>query len=187
MDRLQEDGGMDEARYTFNAYKSSFEKQNTTEKQILAISLILAADELITRWIFKDDREMKIADVPDFLRTKESVSVNARAYDFMREYVASNFNKFLGHSDMVEVWGDADPNFVYVIRNKFNQICDEGGYNAQAFLSWMKQNGLIETSGKGMTKTKRINGESVHCVWMRKPQTVFEDAPDDEEVPFVKK
>ena len=187
VERLQEEGGIEEARYTFNAYKGAFEKENTTEKQALAISLILTADELISRWIFKDDHSIKVSEVPDFLQTRESVSVNARAYDYMCEFIISNMNKFSGFSDQADVWGDSDSDFMYIIRSRFNQICNDAGYNPASFLSWLKQNGKIECTGRAFTKTRRVNGEPVHCVWIKKPEVTFEDMADDEQIPFVKK
>ncbi len=181
VERLQEPGGIEEAELVFNVYKAIFEKQNTTEKQVLAISLILTADELSSRWVFHDGQFIKATEVPDFLHTKESVSVNARAYDYVCEYVAANRNKFIGHSLVGEVWGDIDTQFMYIIRSQFNRICEEARYNSQSLLSWMKQNEKIEAPDKKYNKTKRINGEAVHCVWMIKSRSMIEDLPDEDD------
>ena len=34
----------------------------------------------------------------------------------------------------------------------------------------MKRTGKIEAAQKGYAKTKRVNGEPIHCIWMIKPQ-----------------
>ena len=183
-EKLQEDNNIANVSQLFNAYKNAFEKADTTEKQVMAISLILTADHLATMWIFQDGKELSVEDMPDFIRSKDSVSVNARAYEYVCEYVVANKNKFQGYSDINEVWGAIDERFMYIIRSQFNKICEDAGYNQQSLLSWLKQNRKIEFSGRAFTKTKRVNGEAVQCVWLRKQDNPFEDLPDDEQIPF---
>ena len=65
------------------------------------------------------------------------------------------------------MWGAIENNQVFIIRNVFNKICDENGFNAQSLLSWLRQTGKIETHKKGFTKTKKINGIPCNCVFMR--------------------
>lgn len=79
----------------------------------------------------------------------------------------------------MECWGMVDDTYFYVIKSRFEKICVEAGYSAKSLLSWMKQTGKIEVS-KGYTKTKRINGEAVSCVWIIKDpngQMQLEDVP----------
>ena len=64
-----------------------------------------------------------------------------------------------------------------------SRICDESGFNPQALLSWLKQNKKIEFS-KGYTKTKKIRGEPVSCVWLIKEKEEEEVGELDKDCPF---
>lgn len=138
--------------------------EDTMEKQAGAAALVLTADKLITDWIFKDDKALTVQEISEFLKSKEAVSVNQRAYEYICEYVVQNKNKFCGSSEITEVLGRLEEGKVYIIRNAFNRICDEGNFNSGSFLSWLKQKNLIETKSNRNTISKRINGVPCNCV-----------------------
>lgn len=54
-------------------------------------------------------------------------------------------------------------------------ICADGGYNAQALLSWLAQNNYLQTSKPHLTKTVRINNIPTRCVVLRLPQLENDD------------
>lgn len=139
---------------------------DTTEKQALSASLILAADALTGMLIFKDGKCLSEKDVAPFLSTKAEVSQNGRAYAWLCEWVAQYRNKFdaSDHAQQ-DCWGkfEEDGN-VCIIRNVFDRACNENGYNAKSFLVWLRGNSFIETAGKGFTKSKRIGGVPCNCV-----------------------
>lgn len=157
-------------RALYKVYMQEFDKKDTTGKQSMAMSLILAADFVLTNAVFEDDKALKPEDVQRFLKTKQEVSVHERAYEYIYQTLVANKHRFgESENDKNEVWGTTDQYYFYVIRNYFDQICNDGGYNPKAILSWMKRSGKIEVS-KGNTKTKRVNGEPVPCVWLIKPK-----------------
>lgn len=174
------------AAQLYKIYSKELEQMDTTGKQSMAMALILAADFLAEQAIFHDGLALKPQDVKPFLKSKKDVSVNERAYEYIRETLAANKKKFDDDDDIMECWGMVDDTYFYVIKSRFEKICVEAGYSAKSLLSWMKQTGKIEVS-KGYTKTKRINGEAVHCIWVIKDpdeQLQLEDVPDSEECPF---
>ena len=138
--------------------------EDTMEKQAGAAALVLTADKLVTDWIFKDEKALTVKEISEFLKSKEAVSVNQRAYEYICEYVVQNKNKFCGSSEITEVLGRLEEGKVYIIRNAFNRICDEGNFNSSSFLSWLKQKRLIETKSNRNTISKRINGVPCNCV-----------------------
>lgn len=164
VEKLQDEGGIDEAQDVFKGFYDSLCLNDTTDKQALSAALILTADALATNWIFQDSRALTVEDITTFLQSKSSVSINERAYDYLCEYIAQNRNKFTGNSEVGDVWGELDGNQVYVVRREFNRICDDAGFNSQAILSWLRSSGKIEVPTKGFTKLKRINGIPTHCV-----------------------
>jgi hypothetical protein len=141
----------------------------------MAASIVLTADVLVTEWIFQDGRALAPEDIKDYLRTKDSVSVNERGYEFACQWVVQNAHRLCGTSTEQEVWGKIEGSTAYVIRSKFNQAVNDAGYNPQALLSWMKQRDLIETRGRATTKNKRINNIATECVAIKMAGEESED------------
>ncbi len=164
VEKLQESGGIDMARDLQKGIYKDILKTDTTEKQALAASLILAADTLIDIWIFHDKRELFYKDITPFLSTKAEVSANERAYNWLTEWLAQNKSKFDDSSFATDTWGKFERGDAYIIRNVFDKACQENGFNSQSFLSWLKRKGYINTNEKGFTKSKRINGVPCNCV-----------------------
>lgn len=179
------DGNIEKAKDIFNSYRRDLEKSDVTEKQTMAISLVLTADRIITELFFRDDNSLKISEVTEFLKTRSEISANERALEYIYDYISINSLRFEQDIDdnKGEVWGVINNDYICIIRAIFNRICDEGGFNPQAVLSWLKQNKKIEFS-KGFTKTKKIRGEPVSCVWLIKEKEEEEVGELDKDCPF---
>ena len=174
---LQQDGAMERAADLFKRYSVQLGEGDTTEKQAMAAALVLTADNLATEWIFEDGRALTAGEIGEFLRTKASVSAHERGYQYLCETISQNANKFLGGDAPVsDVWGRLeDDDTAIVIRKVFDSICADGGYNAQALLSWLAQNNYLQTSKPHLTKTVRINNIPTRCVVLRLPQLENDD------------
>lgn len=173
--RFQESGQAEYAQELFKRFYSSLSENDTTEKQAMSAAMVLTADQLATEWIFQDGNALTAFEISEFLQTKSSVSMNERGYEYLCEFVVSNKNRFCGKSDILDVWGDLEYGQAYIVRNIFNRVCLDAGYNPQALLSWLKQNNKIETNSKGFTKAKRINGEPCNCVVLQLSQEECDD------------
>lgn len=166
---LQKPGVLDMATEIYNVFYEQLGKSDTTEKQAMAAATILTADAILTANIFKDGAGLTVDEIAPFLQDKSSVSVNQRAYDYLKEYVAANARRFQQPNKELteehgEVWGRIAEGRVSIIRSIYNRICAEAGFNQQALLSWMKQRGLIIHKGKNLTSGERINGMPTQCV-----------------------
>lgn len=177
VEHLQQDGAMERAADLFKRYSVQLGEGDTTEKQAMAAALVLTADNLATEWIFEDGRALTAGEISEFLRTKASVSAHERGYQYLCETISQNANKFLGGDAPVsDVWGRLeDDDTAIVIRKVFDSICADGGYNAQALLSWLAQNNYLQTSKPHLTKTVRINNIPTRCVVLRLPQLENDD------------
>lgn len=177
VEHLQQYGAMERAADLFKRYSVQLSEGDTTEKQAMAAALVLTADNLATEWIFKDGRALTAGEISEFLRTKASVSAHERGYQYLCETISQNANKFLGGDAPVsDVWGRLeDDDTAIVIRKVFDSICADGGYNAQALLSWLAQNNYLQTSKPHLTKTVRINNIPTRCVVLRLPQLENDD------------
>lgn len=169
---LQEDENMAYAQSLYEIYYNEIIKSETTDKQAMAGALLLTADRLATEWLFKDNRSLAFKDIAEHLQTKNEVDINERAYNFICETVASNINRFNEKVENAEIWGklDSDNSKVFIIRNIFEKICDNGGYSSRAILSWLIRKELVEvaieakSNKKIPTVQKKISGNNVRCV-----------------------
>lgn len=160
--------GFEQADSIFTDYYNKLiNDYDIMQKQAQSAALILTADTLATELLFVDTPSLTPQEISDFLKTKASVSANPRAYEYVCEFVAANQNRFMGNAEYGEVWGVMDGNSVYILKNKFNQICDEGGFNAQSLLSWLSDRKWIRrTDKKNYSVLKRIGNAAVRCIHM---------------------
>ena len=161
---------------------------DVTDKQAMAASLILTADELTDEVIFRDENRLTINDIKPFLITKNDVDLNQRCYDFLNDFVVSNYAKFNAQNNdnyTGEIYGDARSDYVYFIKSKFDQILNENGFNSRAFLSWAVKNNLLKRSEKRLTINHRIaNFGNPHCVALLRPPEENEIIEPDGDLPF---
>ena len=182
VEKLQEEDSSQRVKELYAKRYKEIVKSDTTEKQAMAGALLLAADELITEWIFKDGRQLKYDEISEYLHTKSEVDINERAYDYICETVAANAQKFGGDSQ--ESWGRFSGDQVQIIRSIFEKICEDGGYSSRATLSWLMRKGLIEVTykkdGKPVpTKQVKIGNTNIRCVVISLPENPEETWYDD--------
>lgn len=150
--KLTEEGNIQYARTLYEKYYSQCNSNKTTEKQAMAAAAILTADKLATEWIFSD-KPLTSSQMAEFLKSAESVSLSARGYDYMCDWVATNFNHFTCGENAVlehgEIFGSIEGDTAYIIRSVFDRICADAGINAKALLSNLKEKGLIHIRGDG--------------------------------------
>lgn len=140
-----------------------------TDKQILSASLLLAADAMAEMLIFDDGKLLTPDDIKPYLVTQEQADTNARAYDWLCDFIACNPARFKANSFgdySGECWGTVDESAgkAYIIKGVFDRIMLEAGFNPASFLSWADRKGRIERQGGKRTKVKRLNGTITRCV-----------------------
>lgn len=160
----------------------------TTEKQALAASMILAADQLTDEAIFHDGRCLTVADLKPFLLNSAQVSQNARAYEWLKGWIAQNGAHF--KPDAKEIFGMTDKmGNLRILMNVFESACIDAGYNPRGFLSWMKRNDKIITSKSKFTVTTYFKETSrgtlrTPCVVIKEPDVREPDDIEDETEDF---
>ena len=170
VDHLMEDGVIERVQKLQEDLQKAIKTGDTMDKQTASAALILAADRLSEEWIFQDGVLLQPDDIRPYLVSKETVNQNARALQYLYDFININQSRFSPGADahQGEVWGDLDDDYAYIIRSKFDQILQDEGYNASAFLGWAKNNNLILSGKDGkMTRTKRINGRVSRCIWLK--------------------
>lgn len=187
---LQNDSDREYAISIQKRHYNSLIDGESTEKQALAGSLILAADELINEWIFQDDRTLTVEDISQYLATKADTDSNMRAYDWLMDFIASNPLRFKPSDNgeyVGEAWGAIDEEYCYFIKSVFEEKTKDNGYNPRAFLSWANRAGKIECDGKNKlySKVKRLkNGGIARCVWIKLDESMSDESELNDELPF---
>lgn len=187
---LSSHDALEKAKRLYEDCYSECMKNDTTEKQAMAAAVIIAADQLATKWIFQDNNALTVSDMAEFLKSKEAVSAADRGYHYMCDWVSQNANKLKGSDDSTDVYGllpaeGEDKGWVYIIRSVWNKVCANEQISARALLSHLRTQALIQTRGKGFTKTKRINGVSTECVVMKLPSDDdFLEITSRDDLPF---
>lgn len=181
VEHLMEDGVIERVQKLQEDFQKSIKTSDTMDKQTASAALILAADRLAEEWIFQDGVLLQPEDIRPYLVSKETVNQNARALQYLYDFININQGRFSIDADRQgEVWGDLDDDYAYIIRSKFDQILADEGYNASAFLGWAKNRGYIQCAANGQpTKPKRINGRVSRCVWLKMSE--FDNEIDGED------
>lgn len=166
--------GFGHAEELFDGYqKKLISEYDIMQKQAQSAALILTADTLMCEMLGVEETALKTEEVAEFLKTKASVSVNPRAYEYICSFVALNSTRFIYNPDKpIDQWGvlPGDKQSVYIAVPVFRKVCEEEGYNSQALLSYLRDNHLIEIDKKGKNSVnKRVNGLGTRCVHLTLP------------------
>lgn len=151
------------------------------DKQVLSASLLLAADRLADKLIFKDNHYLKAEDIKPYLVTQEEADVNFRCYQWLNGFIGANPRRFDSpDTNNGEMWGVQEGNVVYIIKSIFDRIMHNEGFSTGAFLTWAKRNNKILSDdyddNKRATKRKTIGGNRQVCVAL-----ILDNSDDDEE------
>lgn len=170
VEHLMEEGVPERVQRIQEAMQDALKTDDTMDKQTASAALILAADALSEEWIFQDGVRLAPEDISKYLVSKETVNQNGRALQYLYDFVNINQARFSPDAEahQGEVWGTLDNDYAYIIRSKFDQILQDEGYNASAFLGWAKNRGYIQCGKDGKpTVVKRINGRPCRLVCVK--------------------
>lgn len=178
-------------RYRF--YFDALCQLDTTDKQAMAMSCILLADELACELIFDGEEPLTMDDVKEFLHKSVDVDVAERALEAVMDCVAKNKNKFsvVEHEKVTspsgtEIWGCID-NVSCVIKINKSVLCeflDKNGFDYTAVSKkWAERGNIRKNSqGKYIQQTK-VNGVKASYIFFENND--FESVDDYQmELPF---
>lgn len=153
-------------------YRELFKKLSSgdsTEKQAMAAAMLLVADELADKFIFKSGQSLTVDQISGFLKEKSEVSAGQRAYNFLCDWVAINASRFQTSDNNGEFWGKVDEaeNKAYIISTVFRKALTDNGFDERAVISWLRSNYLIEPDkdGKSSKKTS-VDGHRARYIVM---------------------
>lgn len=161
------------------------------QKQVIPMAVLLTADELAEKYIFKDGVRLDVKTCFNLLKNKNDVSEGIRAYNYLIETVGSNAYRFEEQEDdypeKFERWGKfIDDDKVAIIGKHFDRIIAEAGSQSKAFLSWARSVGILEIDNNGKSKKNvSYNGQKLRSVVISRNWGMEDDFEDiSEEIPF---
>ena len=183
---LLDENTIEKAKEFYQSYYAELLKGESTEKQAMAAALILTADRITEDLIFDDGLKITPDEIGRYLTSKSEVDANARALNWIYDFVAANSNHFNAEAATTEIWGEIVGTHIYIIKSIFDDKMKAAGFNPQSFLSWAHRRSILATDAASdrKTKNKRIKGSGVvsRCVCIIQNATL-EDA-DVNELPF---
>jgi hypothetical protein len=135
-------------------------KDGKMEKQAMAMSAILLADEIVTSCLFADDKALTIDDVKDCMRSESEISEELRCYQYVCEHVIVNNANFYDDSAKFKaprvVWGRINNDIVYFIPTILKQIVKDAGFSFDGFVKWGIREGVIQHQRDRQTYKARL-------------------------------
>ena len=179
-------GAMERAKELQKEYYAKLTEQDSTEKQALSASLLLAADTIATELLFQDGLALTVDDLAPMLVTRAEADVNARCYEWLTGFIAVNSNRFDESADNKgEVWGKIEGDTCYFVATKFEQIMREYGYSSSSFLSWCSRVGKIKRQdGRNYKSLLRIRKTPTRVLQLLLPPEGFVEVDDGDEMPW---
>ena len=150
--------GPDAIREIQAEFQAQLRDDEKMEKQSISLSIVLTADRIATDYLFQDGQYIPLEEAKRVLISREELSENERAYEYILSEVEVNINKFKPDSFTGdykgEVWGSIENGYAIILNNAFSRICEKGNFSKKSFLSWAAKNDLIATQGGKNFKNK---------------------------------
>lgn len=151
---------------------------NIDGKQVLSASILLAADALATKLLFKDRRNLTSDELKEFLITKEESDVDRRCYEFILGWIDKNPRRFDSvDSNNGECWGTIEKDVAYINKVVFEDAVKNAGFSIKSFLNWARQHNKLEFEDHGegserrLTVRKTLPNGRARCIAIRLDDT----------------
>ena len=178
---LRKDGVIDALKALQKKFYTELMQEDVQDKQVLSASILLAADALATKGIFKDKHALTVDDIKGYLVSRSETDVNLRCYQWLIGFCAANPRKFdTSDSAIGECWGqykeDRGVSYVCINKSIFEDLLKNKGFSSGAFIDWARRKGILRDTFYGVgnknnrpTKTIVVNGKQVAHYWIKMP------------------
>lgn len=161
----------------FNILKTA----DTTEKQASSMALILLADRLACECIYADETPLTVKDGAKFIMSAKEADISERAYEFIVNHIAKNYNKFNAVTTGTgEVWGRfKDDSTVLINDSVLKEELKAKGFEFDAIKkSWAQKHYIILSSdGRYAVCTTCFGASKARYVQLCLPEV--DSKPDD--------
>lgn len=189
--QILKDLGKDEIRRIQKEFQQQLYNDDVMQKQSVSLSILLTADKVATEHLFRDGEYITLEEAKEVLSTRNEVSDNERCYQYLKDKVAMNANRFVATDSSIERWGSKEESYAVFYNQAFKELCKAGGFSDKSFLVWANKRGLLKTQGDRLTKVKRVAGAPVRCVYLQLNEDIDKDGfepvyeHEQENLPFT--
>lgn len=161
-------------------------KLDTTDKQAMAMSCILLADELAVKLFFPDETPIQITQVSEYLHTEKDVDVAERAYQAVLNWAAKNPVRFDDprsddFANRGEVWGKIQDDVISVNKDVLVEFLQKNEFDYAAVTKkWAKDGKLKKTNQGKFVHSDRIYGAKANTIKLIIPKDEKTDLGDDD-------
>ena len=160
-------------------------KLDTTDKQAMAMSCLLLADELSVKLFWPSEAPLSIGDVKQYLQSAKDVDVAERAYQTVVNWAARNQIRFENPSESDslnrgEMWGKIESSILTINKDVLLDFLSKEGYDYTAVSKkWADRGQIIRNSQGKMVHQTRVYG--IKASYIRLIISQSEDSEEDEE------
>ena len=161
---LQSETGLSERHREI--FKNLLSETDTTDKQAMAMSFLLLADELSCKYIFTDLEPLQVSDVACYMATKKEVDIYDRCLEWIFDWVSQNINKFecaaLGNG---EIWGRIDDDYILINKSVLADHMKNSGFSYKTIIPTLAKRGMIlKDSEMKYTHSTKVYGVKARYV-----------------------
>ena len=175
---LRKEGVIEAIKALQKKFYTELMREDIHEKQVLSASILLVADALMTKAIFKDNRALTVEDIKGYLVTRTETDVNLRCYNWLIAFCAANPRRFDSQDQSIgEVWGQYKDGYVAINKSVFEEMLKNKGFSSGAFIDWARRKGMLKCQyyGKGNKNNRPtwplvIEGKQIPHYWIRLPK-----------------
>lgn len=170
-------------------------KLDTTDKQAMAMSCLLLADELAVRLFFPGEIPLSVSQVKKYLQSAMDVDVAERAYQSVLNWAAKNPVRFEdpkadNSPNKGEVWGKIDEAVLVINRDVLVEYMNKSGFDYTAVTKkWNERNLLVRNSQNKFVHQTKVYGIKASYLKIRlqeetDPDGFMEVDYEQERLPF---
>lgn len=175
---IRKDGVIDALKALQKKFYGELMQEDVQDKQVLSASILLAADALATKAIFKDKHALTVDEIKDYLVSRSETDVNLRCYQWLVGFCAANPRRFDSEDQSNgEVWGKYKDGYVFINKTVFENLLKTAGYSYGAFVDWARRKDLLmcQYYGKGNKNNRPtwpivVNGRNVPHYGIKLPE-----------------
>lgn len=186
--QVLKDIGIDRVREIQQHFQQTLHDDEKMQKQSISLSIVLAADQIVTDYLFHDGEYINLGMAKSVLIDRNELSDNERCYEYILGEIVINGAKFDPLTQTTEKWGVIAHGYAIIYNNVFDAICKKGGFSKKAFLSWADKKGLLQTECGRLNKAKKIDGNTFRCIFLKLENAMdkdgFEEILEQEDLPF---
>ena len=147
---IRKDGVIDALKALQKKYLTDLTQEDVNDKQVISASILLAADALVSKAIFKDKRGLTVDEIKGYLVSRSETDVNLRCYQWLVGFCAASPRRFDAEDqNNGELWGKYDDGYLFINKTIFDDLLKGKGFSPGAFLDWAKRKNMLKCESYG--------------------------------------